>query len=640
MRRTFSIVMIFLYIFTPVAGASSDSEPQQVVPAMDADDLENYFDVLMNAQMQAIHVPGGVVSVVRHDTIVFAKGYGYADLGSQKPVEAEGTLFRLASVSKLFVWTAVMQLVEQGKLDLDADINVYLNDFKIPQIYSSPITLLDLMNHTAGFEERSLGTSTRHPQDVQPLGKFLASHVPAQVFAPGKVTAYSNYGTALAGYIVSQVSAMSFEEYVEKNIFDPLDMEHSTFRQPLPSEFASSLANGYAYLNGKYEPQNPEWAQLAPAASLSSTANDMANFMIAHLQRGRFADSQILQQATAMEMHRQSFTNDPRVNGYAHGFSEATINGQRLIGHTGDILHYHSGLFLLPEYDIGLFISFNGANGMLPVLNILRAFMDRYFPDAGSAPVGLNDGNESATLHEGVYFPTRTEYTTAGKMVRLFQSVRVEAEGAHQLVVSLGFPAYMTWHYMETAPGVFRSVDESPSVFGEVIFDTRGQNRIHYLFFQNNPGTAYVKAPWFAEPVFNLALLSIVILLFASVLVGAPIAMWIRRRFPASTPGQARWASWWQAVLGFVTLLFLTGFILVFSNPQIVFGLSAWERLLFLLPLPIGVLVVGMVGFTFLAWTRRWWSFSGRLHYTLVTLAGLAFTWWLVYWNLWIGFLE
>lgn len=638
MRNILSIAMVLMSLIMPRSGAAAYSTPR--APAHDPAELEAFFDELISAQMNTFHVPGGAVAVVQDGKLLLAKGYGYADVAQRKPVVAESTLFRLASTSKLFVWTAVMQLVEQGKLDLNTDINMYLTDFKIPDAQSEPITLLDLMNHTAGFEERALGTSARRSEDIQPLGEFLAKHMPAQVFPPGTITAYSNYGTALAGYIVSQVSGMPFEKYVEQNIFDPLDMEHSTFRQPLPDDLAPHLAIGYIYANGMYEPQKPEWAQLAPAASLSSTATDMANFMIAHLQMGRFIDTQILHEDTAMQMQQQSFINDPRVNGYAHGFSEATVNGQRLIGHTGDILHYHSGLFLLPEHNTGLFISFNGANGMVPVLNILRAFMDQYFPDPHSTVPKLNDGHETANQYEGIYFPTRTEYTTAGKMVRLFMSIRVEAQGAHQLEVSLGFPAYMTGHYMEIAPGVFRSVDKPPSVFGDVIFDTRGRQHTRYLFLQNNPGSAYVKAPWFAEPGFNLALLGIVLLLFLSVLVRVPVALWIRRRSPGSVSHPAPLASWWQGWLSLLALLFLVGFVSVFSSPETVFGISPWARSLFLLPLPITILAVGMVGFTILAWARRWWSLAGRIHYTLVALAGLAFSWWLAYWNLWIGYIR
>jgi CubicO group peptidase (beta-lactamase class C family) len=637
MRYSFSIAIVFLFLCMPQGGASAYSGSRPV--PIDAKELETFFDGLIPAEMDAFYIPGGVVSVVQEDRLVFAKGYGYADVAMQKPVVAESTMFRLASISKLFVWTAVMQLVEQGKLDLNADINIYLNDFKIPTTYPAPITLLDLMNHTAGFEERALGTSARHPQDIKRLEEFLATHMPARVFPPGKITAYSNYGAALAGYIVGQVSGMPFEEYVQKHIFDPLQMKHSTFEQPVPDDWAPNLAIGYTYKQGAFRPQGQEWSQLVPAASLSATATDMANFMIAHLQKGRFGNTQILQESTAITMQQQSFANGPHVNGYAHGFSEATINGQHLIGHTGDILFYHSGMFLLPEHNMGIFVAFNGANGMVPVLNVLRAVMDRYFPDQNLAPIIQNNSNEVAASYEGTYFPTRTEYTTPGKMVQLFQSVKVTAESENQLVVSLGFPAQMTWHYVEISPGVFHSMDMTPSIFGDLVFNQRQQERVQYMFLQNNPGSAYTRAPWYAEPAFTLALVSIVFLLFLSVIAWAPVASWIRRRCPQSVPQPARWASWWQALLSVLILLFLTGFVGIFSNPQTVFGLSPWARAIFLLPLPIAILAVGMIGFTIPAWTRRWWSLPGRVHYTLVSLAGLAFIWWLAYWNLWIGYL-
>ena len=638
MRNILSIATIFISLCIPHAGASAYSEPTPL--SIDAGDLESFFDGWMPAQMNAFHIPGGAVSVVQEGRLLFAKGYGYANVVLRKPVVAESTLFRLASVSKLFVWTAVMQLVEQGKLDLNADINVYLQDFQIPAAYSEPITLLDLMNHTPGFEERALGTSARHPQNIQPLGEFLASHMPARVFPPGEITAYSNYGAALAGYIVSQVSGIPFEDYVQKHIFDPLQMKHSTFQQPVPDGWAPHLAIGYTYRGGAFRPQGQEWSQLAPAAGLSATATDMANFMIAHLQKGRFEDTQILKESTALEMQRQSFTNDPRVSGYAHGFSESKINGQRVIGHTGDILHYHSGLFLLPEQDTGFFMSFNGANGMVPVLNILRAVMDRYYPTEQPAPIVTDNVTKSAIQYEGIYFSTRTEYTTAGKMVRLFQSVKVRAESEHQIVVSLGFPAQMTWHYREIAPGVFRSVDVPPSVFGDLIFARGDDEGMYSLFAQNNAGSAYQGASWYAEPAFNLALLSVTVLLFLSVIVWAPIGRWMGRRCLESVPDQPRIAALWQRLLSLLVLLFLIGFVSVFSNPETVFGISPWAQYLFLLPLPISILASGMVVFTILAWARGWWSLPGRVHYTLVTGAGLAFTWWMAYWNLWIGYLR
>lgn len=633
-----SFLLAFIVLLVPLTGKAGAPHLQPV--ALNADELGAFFDGLMPAQMNAFHLPGGVVSVVQDGKLVFARGYGYADVEERRPVEADRTLFRLASVSKLFVWTSVMQLVEQGKLDLDADVNAYLEDFKIPPTYSEPVTVIDLMNHTAGFEERALGTSARDAQDIGPLGEYLAEHMPARVRPPDKLTAYSNYGAALAGYIVSQVSGMPFDQYVAAHILRPLKMEHSTFQQPLPPDLAPDLAIGYAYVNGAYQAQGREWAQLVPAAGLSGTATDMANFMIAHLQDGRLENTRILQERTAMAMQQRSFTNDARVNGLAHGFSEGTINGQHMLWHGGDILNFHSALVLLPEHNTGFFVSFNGADGLAAVLNTLRAVMDHYYPGPQPAPETPADLDDISASYEGTYFPARAEYTTAGKLVRLIQSIQVVREGQHGLTVSLGFPSQATWHYVEIGPGVFRSTDVPSSIFGDVVFRDDGRGGAGYLFQQNNPTTAYTKAPWYAEPAFNLGLLSIIGLLLVSATLWTPLELWIGRRRGEPAPLPSRLASAWEGLLGLSGLLFLIGFAVIFSNPQVVFGLSIWAQALFLLPLLIAFLALGMIGFMILAWARRWWLLPGRLHYTLVTLAALVFVWWLAYWNMWIGYLR
>ena len=200
------------------------------------------------------------------------------------------TLFRPGSVSKLFVWTAVMQLAEQGKLDLDRDINEYL-DFKIPEAFGQPITLKNIMTHTAGFEEQvkdlfALGKPSPN------LGEYVKTHVPQRIFAPGTTPAYSNYATTLAGYIVERMSGQSFDDYVEQNIFKPLGMIRSTFRQPLPPELAPLMSNGYLLASDEAKPF--ESIGPFPAGSMSSSAVDMSKFMLAHLQEGRLGEAQIL----------------------------------------------------------------------------------------------------------------------------------------------------------------------------------------------------------------------------------------------------------------------------------------------------------------------------------------------------------
>ena len=232
-------------------------------------------------------IAGATISVVKDGKLLFAKGYGYSDYEKKKPVSAEETLFRPGSVSKLFTWTAVMQLVEQGKLDLDRNVNDYL-DFKIPDAFGQPITLKNLLAHTPGFEEQIKDLFTVGSESPN-LGAYLKTHIPARIYPPGTVPAYSNYGAALAGYIVERVSGRPFNEYVEENIFKPLGMIHSTFRQPLPPTLAPSMSNGYQLASDGPKPF--EVVVPFPAGSMSSSAADMARFMLAHLQDGKLGDA-------------------------------------------------------------------------------------------------------------------------------------------------------------------------------------------------------------------------------------------------------------------------------------------------------------------------------------------------------------
>ncbi|MGE5642004.1 MAG: serine hydrolase domain-containing protein, partial [Byssovorax cruenta] len=311
----------------------------------DEKEVEAFIDGVIAAQLQAYHIPGAVVSVVREGELLFAKGYGFADLENRSPMLADKTLVRPGSTSKLFTWTAVMQLAEQGKVNINADVNIYLHEFKIPETFPEPITLAHLMTHTPGFENRNEGLFVRTAGEAMPLQAYLVKYMPTRIYPPGQMTAYSNYGTALAGYIVEQVSGISFEDYVEQNIFEPLGMSHSTFQRPVPAGWIPDVAMSYEYVDGYYDEQM-DWVQPGPAGGLSSTATDMAKFMIAHLQDGRYGNVRILQEATARDMHYQHFTNDPRASGWTYGFSEANWNGQRILWHGGSTFYFHSSLVL------------------------------------------------------------------------------------------------------------------------------------------------------------------------------------------------------------------------------------------------------------------------------------------------------
>ena len=216
--RYMASILVFGACSLPLWG--QDAKPGGNV--QDRADLEAFFDGAIPVQLDSKHIAGAVVAVVSGDKVVFSKGYGYADIENRRKVDPEKTMFRIASISKLFTWTAVMQQVEEGKLDLDADINTYLKEVKVPSGYDKPVTLKNLLTHTPGFEDYVLGLFAHSPKDLPPLAEVLREQMPARVAAPGVISSYSNHGTALAGYAVACASGKSWEDYIEQRILQPL----------------------------------------------------------------------------------------------------------------------------------------------------------------------------------------------------------------------------------------------------------------------------------------------------------------------------------------------------------------------------------------------------------------------------------
>lgn len=357
---------------------------------MTQQDVAAFLDGIMPQQLAREDIAGAVISVVRDGKVIFARGYGYSDVEKKKPVSPDDTLFRPGSISKLFTWTSVMQLVEQGKLDLDRDVNDYL-DFKIPATYSKPITLRNIMTHTAGFEESVQELFVADAKDLQPIGPYLQKHMPARIFPPGTTPAYSNYATTMAGYIVQRVSGQDYFDYVDEHIIKPLGMTHSTFRQPLPDALAPLMSKGYTVAS--QPAKKYEFVEAAPAGSSSVSAMDMTRLMIAHLQNGKYENVQILKPETAELMHSRQFANLPDMNAMCLGFYEETRNGHRIIGHAGDTDYFHSDLHLMPDAQLGFFISYNSAGkGEISAREaVWHAFLDRYFP------IELKDGSPVST---------------------------------------------------------------------------------------------------------------------------------------------------------------------------------------------------------------------------------------------------
>ncbi|HEY2628666.1 MAG TPA: serine hydrolase domain-containing protein [Usitatibacter sp.] len=419
---------------------------------MTAADLETWFDGLMPTALHVTGTPGVTVSIVKDGAVLFEKGYGYADMAKLKPVDARTTLFRPGSVSKLFTWTAVMQQVEAGKIDLDTDVNKYL-DFAIPAYDGKPITMRNIMTHRTGFEEvvKDLITfAGPGPTDEQTVKKYI----PPRIYPPGTTVGYSNYATSLAGYIVQRVSGEKFEDYLEHHIFTPLGMKNSTFRQPLPEAMRANMSTGYKDVD------NPgdgfEIISMPAAGALSSTADDMAKFMIAHLNDG----AGLLKPETAKQMHEFVIQSFPDLNGSDLGFYEQKVNGHRAIAHGGDTVYFHSELLLFQAEKVGFFMSVNGGGrgGMGARLRmfVVPEFADRYFPrDETVATVDPQTAKEHAKMIAGRYRTTRRADSTFISLATLAGATTITANADDTITQSLlGFPV----RYREVKPFLWQEV--------------------------------------------------------------------------------------------------------------------------------------------------------------------------------------
>jgi CubicO group peptidase (beta-lactamase class C family) len=451
----------------PTPAPSPTAPPPVAVPPsaqpvtfnLTAEDLGPFLDGLMNAELTWHSIAGGVVTVVKDGQILLCKGFGYADFARRQTVVPDRTLFRPGSITTLFTGIAVMQLVEAGKIDLDRDINDYL-DFKIPGTFIQPITMRHLLTHTAGFDQRLRNLFVTRREDLRPLRDYLIAEMPDRLFSPGAVPAYSNYGLTLAGYIVQRVSGVPYKEYVRYQIFRPLQMEHSTFDQPLPEDLLPDMSNGY---KATFDPAGGfEFVQAVPAGALSTTGIDMGRFMAALLNQGALEGAQIISPDSLQKMEDRVLVLDPKLNAMGLVFTERRPSDPRIIGHGGDTVYFHSNLILIPEQRVGFFVSLNstGTNGRGIPEQIIQAFIDRYFP-ANSVENGpISSQSKDGDLVQGYYQASTRSDSTILRFTSLAQQLNVTADTNGVLTIDLLKDSRgSATRWQEVAPLIYREMN-------------------------------------------------------------------------------------------------------------------------------------------------------------------------------------
>ncbi|MHA4119093.1 serine hydrolase [Bacillus cereus] len=399
-QRLIAVSVCFLLFFL----GSNYSKAETVASiTLNPKDVEAFTNKVIPEKMKKENAAGVALVVVKDNQILFQKGFGFSDKEKNTPIDPKKTVFRLASISKVFTASAVMQLVEQGKIDLNKDIVNYMGGLKYQNNMGEPVTMEHLLTHTTGFDYVDPRPEDIHYQenDYTMLKDYVEDNMPTVVRKPGDTYTYDNFASMLQGYIVQNLTNTPFYKYMAKNIFYPLEMHNSSF--VMTNFIKEKLATGYD-AKGNAIPFYQTRPTDMPQGSMFSTGSDVANFMIAQLNDGKFKNNQILQKETVEDMQKTKFALHPKYPNMTYGFeffSPQSHNGQYVFGKGGNIPGFSSLMWLIPEHKIGVFVVTNKDSSALPV-EVFDDFMNQYFPDK-TKPEYLNPNEEELKKFEGVY---------------------------------------------------------------------------------------------------------------------------------------------------------------------------------------------------------------------------------------------
>lgn len=640
------IALIFTLLLAALAWQSASADPE--LP-----NLEAFVDGVVGAYMSHDQIAGVQVAVVRNGETLLVKGYGIATVEPRRAVDPNQSLFRLGSISKTFTWLSIMQLAERGRLKLDDPINDHLPDeLDVPdEGFEHPIRVIDLMNHAAGFEDLLQGLFVAADAPPLPLDEQLRVRRPHRVREPGKLMAYSNYGTALAGAIVAHVSGMEYESYVEQNILTPLGLTHTTFReqyapaeglpQPMPADLAAQLAQNIESRGGEWQVIPHEHiVSMAPAGAAVSTAADMALYMLALLDPQRLEAAGVLKVATFAQLREPSFQSAPGMPAMHHGFFNTPLGVSERLGfdnlsHAGATLHFRSFMVVTEDLGeqgtVGVFVAANSAPAQRMILALPEQILAKYFvPSPQAAPIVAEGAAIRAHEYAGQYRSARRSYTQLEKIIGI-GSVPVTATKDGSLTIQLGGPEL---RLVEVAEDLFRQPDGDVTI--AFVRDERGA--ITYVM---TPFGAFERVGFFMSQQWVALMLGTALLACIGILIAAALR---REPVPPHSVGERRSAQviTGTAIAWLLFMVLLIAWVLPFASPQ------AQDQFVYTFPQPllkvalaVGVVATGLsvLGIATLVpvWRERTWPIGRRLRHCAAVALFIALVATLLQWNA-IGF--
>ncbi len=581
----------------PASGSSSNPNN----PAGASTPLDAGWDAFFDQAMTDFGVHGAVMVIVQDGQLRFARGYGYADAARQVPVDPQTTILRAGSIAKTLTATALLQLAEQGSLDLDADVNQYLTRYQVPSTFPEPVTARQLINMTAGFDTRFVGIRAASREQVLPLADYLAQRMPPRVLPPGRYRRYNDHELALAGLLVEDISGLSFEGYVQRSIFQPLEMDSSSVL--LPDDQLDRAARGYPVGGGAQDayPLNYYYLNMAPGAGFNTTAIDMAHYLLAHLDDGQYTRSggsvvRILSEQTSRQMKQTAFAYHPSLPGQANSFDEMYANGRRYLRKQGGAPGMQNNLMLFPEDRLGFYLFYNSDGSGLSH-RWAQTVLDKVALSAGPLPA-RQPSNVSAALEAHAvstpeklagYYREVSDQTSKTTLVQVQALVnpdlwlRVQANADGSLQVG-------SQRHIQVEPGLYRSAGG-----GYLLFELDEAGQARYLFLSRTP---YERVAWFELPSVQLGVLAFAVLALLAGIVLAVAAL-LRGKNGWLLPGLA-------AVLPLASLLGLAWLMLPVATGgdrwQFTFEPSFTLRLVLALPLLASLGSGALLAQSLLAW--------------------------------------
>ncbi len=607
----------------------------QTAPASASDPsatLETFVDGVVEAHRRLRGIPGVSVSVVKDGQLRFAKGYGLADLATKRSIQGDRTLFRIGSVSKTFVWTAVMMLYEQGRIDLAVDVNRYLKRVKVPRAFGAPVTMNDLMAHRAGFED-TLAVFTHSDTEDLSLTDALIRDMPNRALAPGTRTAYSNYGSALAAQIVADVSGVPYERFLAERILEPLGMDRTTMKGPalMPEPLRRDLAVGYLLRGGL--PEEAEFMNIgpyAPIGAMASTAKDMASWMLLHLGRGARGRARLMKARTHRLMWMRAFSDRSAATDMAHGFMNRTYRGYECFGHGGATGEFLSYMELVPNLQLGVYVSQNALPDRSLVTDLTDLIIDHLTGGEPETTAPTRDPPPDASYadYAGTYISNRRPFTSFLKLASMSAVITISLDQHGHLLLSAGAQ-------VRRLRPVVGAIDTFEDDVGARVFFGRDGGSVSYVS-DGSGATTYERAGVVNDPKILLAILGATFFAAITILLAA----WKRHGRRRETKATGSFLDVYDVAAALAVVVFcvalvamvvalssVTASVMLEYPPPIVRGVrwTAWAVFVF-----AGGAVITAVH----AWAAAGWTFWRKLHHSVFAFLLSLLALLLINWNI------